>query len=68
MLHTTEEEIKYVFVAVIVFKISSDLDVAPHYKLLTLLSTLTLCTYTALQCIAVSIFVDTLVDSTVFVY
>ena len=66
MLHTTEDEIKYIFVA-IVFKIPSDLDLAPHYKLLTLLSTLTLSTYTALQCIAVSIFVDTLVDSTVFV-
>ena len=47
-MQTTEDEIKYIFVAVIVFKIPSDLDVAPRYNLLTLLSTLTLCTYTAL--------------------
>ena len=46
LLQTTEDEIKYILVAVIVFKISSDLDV--YYKLLTLLSTLSLCIYTAL--------------------
>ena len=44
-MQTTEDEIKYIFVA-IMFKIPSDLDVAPHYKLLTSLSTLTLNTYT----------------------